>query len=75
MNADVLATRVDDGIAVVTLGSATGVYSDEEMRDALTEVLDAFMQQRTRARAHAFLYRKEDHFAVPPCRGPRVNHG
>jgi enoyl-CoA hydratase/carnithine racemase len=42
MNADVLATRVDDGIAVITLGSATRIYFDEEMRDALTEVLDEF---------------------------------
>ena len=55
MSADVLATRVDEGIAVVTLGSATRICFDEEMRDALTDVLDAFMQQRTRARAHAFL--------------------
>jgi len=27
------------------------------------------MQQWTRARAHAFLRRKEHHFAVPLCRG------
>src|SRR5258707_1276481 len=39
MNADVLATRVDDGIAVITLGSATRIYFDEEMRDALTDIL------------------------------------
>jgi ssDNA-binding replication factor A large subunit len=45
MNADVLATRVDDGIAVITLGSATRIYFDEEMRDALTEVLDEFVHQ------------------------------
>jgi enoyl-CoA hydratase/carnithine racemase len=42
MNADVLTTRVDDGIAVITLGSARRIYFDEEMRDALTEVLDEF---------------------------------
>jgi enoyl-CoA hydratase/carnithine racemase len=45
MNADVLATRVDDGIAVITLGRARRIYFDEEMRDALTEVLDEFMHQ------------------------------
>src|ERR1700720_3581311 len=42
MNADVLTTRVADGIAVITLGSATRIYFDEEMGDALTEVLDEF---------------------------------
>jgi enoyl-CoA hydratase/carnithine racemase len=45
MNADVLATRVDEAIAVITLGSATRICFDEEMRDALTEVLDEFMHQ------------------------------
>ena len=45
MNTDVLSTRVDDGIAVITLGSATRIYFDEEMGDALTEVLDAFIHQ------------------------------
>ena len=39
MNADVLATRVADGIAVITLGSARRIYFDEEMGDALTEAL------------------------------------
>src|SRR6202011_895499 len=42
MNADVLTTRVADGIAVITLGSARRIYFDEEMGDALTEVLDGF---------------------------------
>jgi len=45
MNADVLATRIDDGIAVITLGSATRIYFDEETRGALTEVLDEFMHR------------------------------
>jgi len=36
MNADVLTTRVADGIAVITLGSARRIYFDEEMGDALT---------------------------------------
>jgi enoyl-CoA hydratase/carnithine racemase len=42
MNADVLATRVADGIAVITLGSARCIYFDEEMGDALTATLDKF---------------------------------
>lgn len=42
MNADVLATRVADGIAVVTLGSARYIYFDDEMGDALTGALDKF---------------------------------
>jgi enoyl-CoA hydratase len=40
MNADVLTTRVADGIAVITLGSAKRIYFDQEMGDALTEALD-----------------------------------
>jgi enoyl-CoA hydratase len=39
MNADVLKTRVADGIAVITLGSAKRIYFDAEMGDALTEAL------------------------------------
>jgi enoyl-CoA hydratase/carnithine racemase len=42
MNADVLTTRLADGIAVITLGSARRIYFDEEMGDALTEALDGF---------------------------------
>ena len=42
MNADVLATSVDNGIAVATLGSAKRIYFDEEMGDALTAVLEGF---------------------------------
>jgi enoyl-CoA hydratase len=42
MNADVLRTRVADGIAVITLGSAGRIYFDAEMGDALTEALDRF---------------------------------
>jgi enoyl-CoA hydratase len=42
MNAEVLTTRVADGIAVITLGSATRIYFDEEMGNALTEALDGF---------------------------------
>jgi hypothetical protein len=30
MNADVVTTRVADGIAVVTLGSATRIYMDDD---------------------------------------------
>src|SRR3979411_3033754 len=42
MNADVLTTKVADGIAVITLGSASRIYFDAEMGDALTEALDQF---------------------------------
>src|SRR5712672_4242713 len=42
MNADVLTTRVDDGISVITLGSPNRIYFDAEMGDVLTEVLDRF---------------------------------
>src|SRR5216684_1726417 len=42
MNADVLTTRGADGIAVITMGSATRIYFDAEMGDALTEALDGF---------------------------------
>src|SRR5882762_9970768 len=42
MNADVLTTRVADGIAVITLGSARRIYFDGEMGAALTEALDRF---------------------------------
>lgn len=42
MNADVLTTRVADGIAVITLGSAKRIYFDAEMGDALTDVLDRY---------------------------------
>jgi hypothetical protein len=42
MNAEVLGTRVADGIAVITLGSARRIYMDNEMGVALTEALDGF---------------------------------
>src|SRR5258705_13655117 len=42
LNADVLTTRVTDGIALITLGSAKRIHLDEEMGDALTEALDGF---------------------------------
>jgi enoyl-CoA hydratase len=42
MNADVLTTRVEAGIAVITLGSPKRIYFDAEMGDALTEALDGF---------------------------------
>jgi len=42
MNADILTTKVADGIAVVTLGSAKRIYFDAEMGDALTEALEKF---------------------------------
>jgi enoyl-CoA hydratase len=42
MNADVLSTKVTEGIAVITLGSAKRMYFDAEMGDALTENLQEF---------------------------------
>src|SRR5437660_8168022 len=42
MNADALATKVIEGIAVITLGSAKRIYFDAEMGDGLTQVLDEF---------------------------------
>ena len=39
MDADVLTTRVVDGIAVITLGSARRIYIDQETSDALFEAL------------------------------------
>jgi hypothetical protein len=42
MNVDVLTTRVADGIAIITLGSARRIYFDAEMGDAITEALDKF---------------------------------
>jgi enoyl-CoA hydratase/carnithine racemase len=42
MNADVLRSKVTDGIAVITLGSKKRIYFDEEMGDALTEALEEF---------------------------------
>jgi enoyl-CoA hydratase len=42
MNADLLTTKVTDGIAVITLGSAKHIYFVAEMGDALTAALDQF---------------------------------
>ena len=42
MNPDVLTTRVADGIAVISLGSAKHIYFDGEIGDALTQALDEF---------------------------------
>jgi len=41
-NADILTTRVTDGIALITLGSAKRIHFDEEIGDVLTEALDGF---------------------------------
>jgi enoyl-CoA hydratase/carnithine racemase len=40
MDADVLRTRVVDGIAVIAVGSAERIYIDQETSDALFEVLN-----------------------------------
>src|SRR4030088_2251489 len=42
MNAEVLTTRVADGIAVITLGSTRRIYFDEETGDAPPAALDGF---------------------------------
>ena len=42
MNTDVLMTKVTEGIAVITLGSAKRMYFDAEMGDGLTESLQEF---------------------------------
>src|ERR1700758_5363020 len=42
MNTDVLTTKVTEGIAVITLGSAKRIYFDGQMGDALTENLQEF---------------------------------
>src|SRR6202051_287530 len=42
MNMDVLTTKVAEGIAVISLGSAKRIYFDGEMGDALTENLQEF---------------------------------
>ena len=42
MNLEVLTTKVADGIALVTLGSAKRMYFDAEMGDALTAALENF---------------------------------
>ena len=39
MDADVLTTRVVDGIAVITLGTERRIYIDQETSDALFEAL------------------------------------
>ena len=46
MNADVLTTKVADGIAVITLGSPKRIYFDAEMGDVLTEALEGIRGQR-----------------------------
>jgi enoyl-CoA hydratase len=40
-SADVLSTRIDDGVAVVTLGSPARIFFDQEMSDALLEAMSA----------------------------------
>ena len=42
MNTDILTTKVSEGIAVITLGSAKRIYFNAEMGDALTEALEQF---------------------------------
>ena len=39
---EVLSARVEDGVAVITLGSPTRIFFDPEMSDALLEAMTAF---------------------------------
>jgi hypothetical protein len=39
---EVLSTRIEDGIAVIVLGSPKRIFFDAEMSDALLEKLSAF---------------------------------
>src|ERR1700690_4446699 len=41
VNADVLSTRIEGGVAVITLGSEKRIFFDPEMSDALFEALSA----------------------------------
>ena len=87
MNADVLTTRVADGIAVITLGSARRIYFDEEMGNALTEALDGFAGDANvrvvvvtggapgyfiRHFSVAALIRSQNPCALPVASGPRT---
>ena len=40
-DSEVLSTRVEDGVALVTLGSPTRIFFDQEMSDALLEAMTA----------------------------------
>src|SRR5258708_36495905 len=40
-SSEVLSTRVEDGVALVTLGSQTRIFFDPEMSDALLETMTA----------------------------------
>src|SRR5260370_12079834 len=68
MNADVLTTKVTDGIALITLGSPKRIYFDAEMGDALTEALEGFagdVKARggiVTGRAPGYFHR---HFSIP----------
>jgi enoyl-CoA hydratase/carnithine racemase len=74
-NTDILTTRVTDGIALITLGSANRIYFDEEMGDALTEALDGFAGDAnirvvviTGGAPGYFIRHFTNHCAYPPCR-------
>ena len=41
VSSEVLSTRVEDGVAVVTLGSPTRIFFDPEMSDALLAAMTA----------------------------------
>src|SRR6476620_12430848 len=41
VNSEVLSTGIEDGVALVTLGSPTRIFFDPEMSDALLETMTA----------------------------------
>jgi enoyl-CoA hydratase len=45
-NPDVLSTRVENGIALITLGSAKRIFFDQEMAEALFEALRSFAEDK-----------------------------
>ena len=68
MNPDALTTRVADGVAVITLGSAKPIYFDAEMGDALTEALGGFAGD---ARMRSY----EEQMITSPSRSIEVETG
>jgi len=77
MNADVLTTRVADGIAVITLGSARRIYFDAEMGDAPHRSVRRIRGRPQRSRCHRDWWRTRLFYsslfhrcAYPPRRGP-----
>jgi len=60
MNPDVLRSKVTDGVAVITLGSAKRIYFDAEMGDVLTEALEDLRGGFNRSAQHLLILRGEE---------------